>query len=97
MIIDYKVYFRKSLVNERMFYLKASNISNPALKRFKWGGLFIVKDIENIDGSIQPLNINLYTLADYKTVETIYLELIKMNMIDQELVEDLEQIIFKWG
>lgn len=96
MLIDYKLYSRKSWTNERLFYLKATDLYNPALKRYRLSNIFIVKDIENLESLLlQPLNINLYTLLDYKEFESLYLELIKINA-DEELLEDFERILFTW-
>lgn len=107
-ILAYKLYSRKSLINTQpLFYLKSDNPLHKCRKSIFINDLSFVKDVSVASRTID-VNFNLYTSVNYDVVHSIYLKLIKyLNDYyinaklytykeTEELVADLELIIFSW-
>ena len=99
--MNYTLYSRASLLKFLpLYYLKADNIVNPALKRFNFDDLFIIKEIENPDNLRQPpVNFNLYNRANYYVVESLFERLINAKISSEEINdirETLQLIIINW-
>ena len=103
----YKLYSRKSLINTQpLFYLKSDNPLHKYRRSIFINDLSFIKDVSVASRTID-VNFNLYTSVNYDVVHSIYLKLIKYlngyinNQLytykeTEELVADLELIIFSW-
>jgi hypothetical protein len=105
--LAYKLYSRKSLINTQpLFYLKSDNPLHKYRRSIFINDLSFIKDVSVASRTID-VNFNLYTSVNYDVVHSIYLKLIKYlngyinNQLytykeTEELVADLELIIFSW-
>ena len=104
----YKLYSRKSLINTQpLFYLKSDNPLHKYRRSIFINDLSFIKDV-SVCGRTIDVNFNLYTSVNYDVVHSTYIKLIKylndyINNVKlytyketEELVADLELIIFSW-
>ncbi len=107
-IFAYKLYSRKSLINTQpLFYLKSDNPLHKYRRSIFINDLSFIKDV-SVCGRTIDVNFNLYTSVNYDVVHSTYIKLIKylndyINNVKlytyketEELVADLELIIFSW-